>query len=589
MSTRSSRHKSSSSRRAKDGTTGEAKERKPDVEDLRRIRDAYFGRSLREKRKIVIPASRPTSKASNALPRDVTVVVHKAKGSKSKTLHNSSRTSRMTRTHQGDDYVYSGTTPVGAMVEPCVTNKESYREPSMRSGRPKTSSSSRGESRGSILDEEVTPDDSISQVAMRPSRPARSSTVDRTPLRASLHTIAEQGDHSARTSISRKHSKRDSGLMNGFFRRHSTSVVTAPKLVECLTCGSDDVPSAHAAKLGCGHNMCNSCLKRIFRMSVQDPAHMPPRCCTDQHIPLQHVESLFDVRFKVLFNKKFDEYNTKNRIYCPNSKCGAWIRPSHFHTTNGRKYASCPKCSTRACVLCGMKLHRSRDCPRDPEIARLVEQAEKEGWKRCYSCNAMVELKEGCNHMTCRCLAEFCMVCGAKWKTCECPWFNYTQLPDGDRLNHMRIPEQIQVLYRHILAPDQQDLPPPARARTYQEEVDQRRRQEREDAELARRMQFASLTEPDDEPRGGRRGAELVGIGNAAGHFMNDDFVPNATNVVMDVFGDATMGRRGERASGRRHRQRQAEQIDAGLPANFLGDASVLLGGGSSRRPPRVS
>lgn len=33
------------------------------------------------------------------------------------------------------------------------------------------------------------------------------------------------------------------------------------------------------------------------------------------------------------------------------------------------------------------------------------------------------------------------MVCGLKWKTCACPWFNY-QLVEDDRLNHMRVPEQ---------------------------------------------------------------------------------------------------------------------------------------------------
>jgi hypothetical protein len=29
-----------------------------------------------------------------------------------------------------------------------------------------------------------------------------------------------------------------------------------------------------------------------------------------------------------------------------------------------------------------------------------VEMAKEKGWQRCYSCKAVVELKEGCNHMT---------------------------------------------------------------------------------------------------------------------------------------------------------------------------------------------
>ncbi|KAK3715867.1 hypothetical protein LTR37_006850 [Vermiconidia calcicola] len=209
-------------------------------------------------------------------------------------------------------------------------------------------------------------------------------------------------------------------------------------------------------------------------------------------------------------------------------------------------------------------MHKSSDCPQDPEIAKLIEQAKDEGWQRCYSCNAMVEKKEGCNHMTCR-----------------------------YRLNEMRVPEPIQVMYRQVyrVAADPVPPPPPNPAATgrngrpgpppevtYQQEIDQRRLQERLDADLARRLQLASLMEPENEPRVRRRGDDNFGLGNAARHFMNDDFVQNAANVVMSAFGDANLGRRGERSSGRRRRARQADQNEnePGLAPNFLGDESIL-------------
>lgn len=50
--------------------------------------------------------------------------------------------------------------------------------------------------------------------------------------------------------------------------------------------------------------------------------------------------------------------------------------------------------------------------------------AETQGWRECWQCHAIVELKEGCNHMTCRCGAQFCMACGQKWKSCSCALFN---------------------------------------------------------------------------------------------------------------------------------------------------------------------
>jgi len=248
-------------------------------------------------------------------------------------------------------------------------------------------------------------------------------------------------------------------------------------------------------------------------------------------------------------------------------------------------------------------MHKSRECPKDPEIAKLIEQAKERGWQRCFNCNSMVELKEGCNHMTCRCLAEFCMVCSGRWKTCDCPWFNYSNLPGPDALIDMRVPEPIQVIYRRVFdatGPGQTvrraqvERPPdemqPANP-TYQDEMQQRRTQERLDADLARRLQLASLMDPADEPPVQRRvQTETWGLGNAAGHFMNDNFVQNAADVVMNAFGDANMGRRGERVSGRRRRARQTEQNagDGGLMPNFLGDQSVLGVGPSkmARRAP---
>lgn len=59
---------------------------------------------------------------------------------------------------------------------------------------------------------------------------------------------------------------------------------------------------------------------------------------------------------------------------------------------------------------------------------RTDELAEQEGWKRCYGCHAYVEHGEACQHMTCRCGAEFCYVCGARWRTCTCSMEQLTNL-----------------------------------------------------------------------------------------------------------------------------------------------------------------
>ncbi len=140
--------------------------------------------------------------------------------------------------------------------------------------------------------------------------------------------------------------------------------------------------------------MCNSCLKRSFKLSISDPQLMPPKCCTTDVIPLKHVDRLFDINFKKTWNIKFREYSTRNRIYCPSRRCGEWIKPEHVYKEDGRKIAKCGRCRTKVCCLCNGKWHASRDCPRDDETNRFLEQAKQEGWQRCHKCRAMVNSKK---------------------------------------------------------------------------------------------------------------------------------------------------------------------------------------------------
>jgi IBR domain, a half RING-finger domain len=180
-------------------------------------------------------------------------------------------------------------------------------------------------------------------------------------------------------------------------RRHTWLI---RRRVECVICMSD-IPSTKAAKLKCGHRMCNTCLKRSFKLSITDPQLMPPKCCTTDYIPLKHVDRLFDVAFKKTWNKKFVEFSTRNRLYCPSKRCGEFIKPEHIHKDDsGRKFGRCGRCKTKVCGTCNLKWHTSKDCPKDEETNKFLEQAKKEGWRRCYRCRSMVELKEGCNHMT---------------------------------------------------------------------------------------------------------------------------------------------------------------------------------------------
>ncbi|KAH0150619.1 hypothetical protein KCU67_g10582, partial [Aureobasidium melanogenum] len=438
-------------------------------------------------------------------------------------------------------------------------------------------------------------------VSSVPKTKHETSTVEKRPkLQRSASTSQTNPPSNSDKDKVKKHHRRTSSFLGSIFRPSipAPATVSSPsprvRTAECLTCGSDDVPVTRSAKLPCGHRMCNSCLRRIFTMSIKDPQHMPPKCCSSDHIPLKHVDHLFDDKFKLLWNAKYQEYTTKNRLYCPAKGCGQWIKPANMHKLHGRNYGRCPRCKTKVCTLCNNKLHTSGECPKDPETKRLVALAKEKGWQRCYNCKAMVELKEGCNHMTCRCGSDFCMLCASPWKTCECPWFNYAAVPDQDHLNHMRVPETVVNIPRHDRSErnethDRHDRHEPRRNHsrnaptpiTYQQELDARRRQERADEALARRLSTTNISDRPmpDRPHPRRRDTVTEEVfGNRGDHFLNDNYISTASHINASVIGDASFARRGERESGRRSRRQSTSFFDndPGLALNAFGTESLL-------------
>ena len=109
------------------------------------------------------------------------------------------------------------------------------------------------------------------------------------------------------------------------------------------------------------------------------------------------------------------------------------------------------------------------------------------------------------------------MVCGLKWKTCNCPWFNYEAV-ENDRLNHMNIPQA-----RRLQEDALRNLP--------RVDMVHRRAQEWFDEAFARRP-VLGLDDDDNEENirmeGGRE--DVLNVGNAAGHFLNQDFLRRATH-----------------------------------------------------------
>ncbi|RDW60264.1 hypothetical protein BP5796_11870 [Coleophoma crateriformis] len=153
--------------------------------------------------------------------------------------------------------------------------------------------------------------------------------------------------------------------------------------------------------------------------ALTSEAQWPPKCCLNP-IPSATI-------IKHLPADLIDKYETKDmelstpaaeRVYCSRANCNLWIPPKNI--SKASSLAKCSTCKQKTCSICRGEAHNGQDCPDDPSLRATDTLAEVEGWKKCYSCHAYVEHNTGCRHMTCRCKAEFCYVCGLRWRTCGC-------------------------------------------------------------------------------------------------------------------------------------------------------------------------
>jgi hypothetical protein len=171
---------------------------------------------------------------------------------------------------------------------------------------------------------------------------------------------------------------------------------------------------------------------------------MPPKCCS-RAVPGSVIKSVLTRDEQVTFMKSVQQYSTpwEARVFCPLPGCGAFIAPRTKIDPKHPFTVTCRKCRTKVCSTCKREAHQiGQDCPADWELDVVLKMGESQGWRRCYKCRTLVELTQGCSHITCRCKAQFCYICGAVWDPdIGCP--NYC---NGDEeLDRRRAEEEARV------------------------------------------------------------------------------------------------------------------------------------------------
>jgi hypothetical protein len=160
----------------------------------------------------------------------------------------------------------------------------------------------------------------------------------------------------------------------------------------CLnSCDSTDLITAP-----CEHLHCSDCLTSLFIRATKDETLFPPQCC-QQQIPLNMVEHLMSDEETKAFESASVEFTTQDRVYCSKPECAKFIPPAQIQIDTST--AHCVTCETNTCLHC-KKLFHTDECPEDTVLNAVLELAKAEGWQRCPTCKAVVELTFGCYHMT---------------------------------------------------------------------------------------------------------------------------------------------------------------------------------------------
>ncbi len=175
-----------------------------------------------------------------------------------------------------------------------------------------------------------------------------------------------------------------------------SKVLGSKALTKCMIC-MDVVTSNDTISLPCKgevHTYCRPCLVNYFKSAMANPSQFPPQCCGSP-ISIDTCRELLPKELVKKFDLKVEELATPNPTYCWNAECSEFIRSANIKDG----IATCPLCQEKTSTCCKNKAHAGL-CPNDPHVQLLMDVAKRSKWQQCIKCNNMVELVQGCFHMT---------------------------------------------------------------------------------------------------------------------------------------------------------------------------------------------
>ncbi|KAJ0248189.1 RING/U-box superfamily protein [Hirschfeldia incana] len=182
----------------------------------------------------------------------------------------------------------------------------------------------------------------------------------------------------------------------------------------CAVCLEDTNADRMFLTDECNHRHCFSCVKQYVEVKLL--RGIVPTClgigCKSE-LTLESCSEILTPRMTEMWKRKMreDSIPAAERIYCPYPNCEMLMSKSDLSgRANQSKVQECVICRGHFCIDCKVPSHTDMSCDDYKKLhpdslvddIKLKSLANDNCWRQCVKCRHLIELSQGCNHMTCR-------------------------------------------------------------------------------------------------------------------------------------------------------------------------------------------